>query len=251
MSTEKAQAIVLRVIDFSETSCVVTLFTREFGKVTGLAKGGSRLKGPFESALDLLALVRLVFLRKSSEALDLLTEAKLERRFRGHGRDLSYYYAGYYVAELLIELTDAYDPHPQLFDLAEQTLADLAAGGPVRPLIFHFELQTLEILGYLPSLQICAECGDEVPITGRVAFGTLHGGVLCTRCRVGKQQVISVSAGVIRAMACLADGQGDAWRRLELNSSTLGELRAVLNRYLNHLVGHALKLHRHLGFASK
>ncbi len=89
MSSEKATALVLRVIDFSETSCVVTLFTREFGKIRGMAKGARRPKGPFEGALDLLVLCRIVFLRKSSDALDLLTEAKLERRFRPHGGSLS------------------------------------------------------------------------------------------------------------------------------------------------------------------
>lgn len=247
MASEKALALVLRVVDFSESSCVVTLFTRELGKLTGLAKGGRRLKSPFESALDLLALVRLVFLRKSSDALDLLTEAKLERRFRGHGRDLSAYYAAYYVAELLIELTDDYDPHPALFDLAEQTLAGLSSGGPVPLLILRFELAALDILGFLPVLQVCAECGANVPLTGRVALGPTQGGVLCARCRPGKPHVYSVTAGTLRVLTRLASRQGDAWRRLELDARTLAELRGVINRYLNHLVGHQLKLHKYLG----
>src|SRR5208337_3765335 len=131
MPAEKAVAIVLRTVEFSETSLVCTLFTREFGKIGALAKGGRRLKGPFESALDLLALSGIVFLHKSSDALDLLTEAKLLRRFRPAGRDLAGLYAGYYVAELLDGLTDEDDPHPELFDLADRTLAALSAGEPV------------------------------------------------------------------------------------------------------------------------
>src|SRR6478672_5481893 len=119
MPSEKSRTIVLKVIEFSETSCVVTLFTEDFGKVGALAKGARRPKGPFEGALDLLALVRIVFLRKSSDALDLLTEARLERRFRPNSGDLSSLYAAYYVAELLGELTDDYDPHPELFDAAD------------------------------------------------------------------------------------------------------------------------------------
>ncbi len=79
---EKTTAVVLRVVDFSESSSVVTLFTSDFGKISGLAKGARKPKGSFESALDLLSLVRVVFLRNSSGTLDLLTEAKLERRFR-------------------------------------------------------------------------------------------------------------------------------------------------------------------------
>ena len=79
---DKSDAIVLRTIEFSETSLVVTLFTREFGKLGVLAKGARRPKGPFEGSLDLLAVCRVVVIRKASDALDLLTEAKLERRFR-------------------------------------------------------------------------------------------------------------------------------------------------------------------------
>lgn len=75
MAAEKTRGIILRVVEFSETSCVVTLFTEDFGKVGALAKGARRPKGPFEGAIDLLALVRIVLLRKSSDTLDLLTEA--------------------------------------------------------------------------------------------------------------------------------------------------------------------------------
>ncbi len=235
MSSEKATAIVIRTVEFSETSLVVTLFTREFGKIGALAKGGRRLKGPFESALDLLALSGIVFLHKSSDALDLLTEAKLLRRFRPAGRDLGGLYAGYYIAELLDGLTDEDDPHPELFDLADQTLAALAAGDDSRgltapgkttapgetvaKLTMRFELGALRLLGHLPSLDHCVECGAAVKQLGRVAFGQLDGGVLCPDCRAGKKQIVMVNAGVLRTMAQLADTDGAAWRRTKIESA--------------------------------
>ena len=100
MSAEKTDAIMLRLVEFSETSLVVTMLTRDFGKISALAKGARRPKGPFESALDLLSHSRIVFLHKNTDALDLLTEAKLQRRFRAGDRDLQRLYAGYYIAEL-------------------------------------------------------------------------------------------------------------------------------------------------------
>ena len=121
--------LLLRLVDFSESSCVVTLFTEDFGKVGALAKGARRPKGPFDSALDLLAVCRIVFIHKSSGGLDLLTEARLDRRFRAATRDLSRLYAGYYVAELLQELTDYGDPHRDLYALADRTLANLDGDG--------------------------------------------------------------------------------------------------------------------------
>ncbi len=237
MSSEKASAIVIRTVEFSETSLVVTLFTREFGKIGALAKGARRLKGPFESALDLLALCRIVFLHKSSDALDVLTEAKLLRRFRPAGRDLSGLYAGYYIAELLGELTDEEDPHPELFDLADETLAALAAGEPVAKRLIHFELGALTLLGHMPLLDACVECGRSVVAEGRVPFGQLDGGVLCPTCRENKKQVVMVSAGVLRAMAQLAEPDGRTWRRMEMDPRSLGELRGVLNHYVTHLLG--------------
>ena len=114
MSTEKTDAVVIRQADFSESSRVVTFFTRDWGKVSMVAKGGRRLKGPFEAALDLLTVSRIVFIRKLSNSLDILTEAQLVSRFRPNGRDLLSLYGGYYLAELLAGLIEEYDPHPVL-----------------------------------------------------------------------------------------------------------------------------------------
>jgi DNA repair protein RecO (recombination protein O) len=246
MPSEKASALVLRVTDFSETSLVVSLFTREFGKIGALAKGARRLKNPFESALDVLTHCRIVFLHKSSEALDLVTEAKLVRRFRPTRQNLSGLYAGYYVAELLGGLTDDNDPHPQLFDLADETLAALAAGETVYRRLPRFELGALRYLGHAPALQQCAECGTPIELKGRIAFGGIHGGTLCPECRRGKSQIVAVSAGTLRTMAQLADLESQAWRRMEIDARTLGELRGVLNHYISHLAGHKPKMYEYL-----
>jgi DNA repair protein RecO (recombination protein O) len=249
MSTEKDRALVLRFIEFSESSAVVTLFTREFGKIHALAKGARRPKGPFESALDLLAECRIVFVRKSSGTLDLLTEAKLERRFRPPGRDLSSLYAGYYVAELLGELTDDYDPHPPLFDAAVDALASLAAGaGSVAAAVLRWELAALRVLGHLPSLDACVECGRPVAAAGRVAFGMLAGGALCSNCRVGKRRVVSVSAPVMQTLIRFASESARASDPIDPGIG--GELRAVMQQYLSHLVGHRLRMHPMLAAVS-
>src|SRR5437016_7235367 len=118
MAAEKALALVLRTTDWSETSRIATLWTREFGKVRALAKGGRRLKSSFENALDWLTVCDMVFLRKSSGSLDLLTEARVVQRFPRLRLDLAALYAAYYIAELLGEFTQDYDPHPVLFDEA-------------------------------------------------------------------------------------------------------------------------------------
>ena len=246
MSSEKSLAIVLRVVDFSETSVIATLFTEHFGKIGALAKGARRPKGPFEAAIDLLAVCRIVFIHKTSDALDLLTEAKLERRFRSAARDLSRLYAGYYVAELLHDLTDTADPHPGLFHAANQTLYDLDQDEPVPTTVLRFELTLLRELGLLPSFEACAGCGTPVSAAGRVSFGQLAGGVLCPSCRAGQRQVVSISAGVIRVLQRFAE-RGDAWKRLEIDRSLRGELRGLMNHYFANLLGRRPRMFKYLG----
>jgi len=246
MATEKTLAIVLRVIDFSETSCVVTLFTRDFGKISGLAKGARRPKGPFESALDLLALCRIVFIHKSSDVLDLLTEAKLQRRFRSASRDLSRLYAGYYIAELLREMIDEGDPHPDLFDATEETLRLLDGEGSVAESLLRFEVTALRVLGHLPLLDACVECGQPVASRYRVPFGLLAGGVLCEEHCVGKKRVVRISRAAVEALQCFAD-PSDAWKEYHLEPRLRGELRGVLNYYISHLLGRRPRMHKYLG----
>src|SRR3954468_17701106 len=160
MAAEKALAGVLRTTDWSESSRIATMWTREFGKVRALAKWGRRLKSAFENALDLLTVCSIVLIRKSSGSLDLLTEARVVQRFGRLRTDLAALYAAYYVAELLADWTEEYDPHPALFDEALATLRDLGQPGRVTGIrLARFELVLLRELGYSPALAECAACG--------------------------------------------------------------------------------------------
>jgi DNA repair protein RecO (recombination protein O) len=251
MTAEKTLAIVLRVVDFSETSCVVTLFTEDFGKIGALAKGARRPKSPFDSALDLLAVCRIVFIDKSSDVLDLLTEARLERRFRSASRDLSRLYAGFYLAELLQELTDLGDPHPDLYRRADDTLLALDRNGPVAETVLSFEVAALRLLGYLPGLTACVVCGAPADSgSGRVLFGHLAGGVLCPRCRQGQKQVVSVSHEGHEVLRQLADSGGEP-PVAEIDPRVRGELRGLLSHYVANVLGHSPRTQAYLGFSAR
>ena len=244
MTADKTHAIVIRAVPFGETSAVVTLFTREFGKLRGLAKGAWRPKSAFDGALDLLSIAQVLVLRKSSDQLDVLTEARLDRRFRV-GDSVAAVRAAMQIAELLDVLTADADPQPELFDAAEATIAALSDWGgpdaPVRALLIRMELATLRITGHAPALDACAECGVALPEAGRTAFGMLDGGTLCPRCRPGRRSVVSVSSDALAALRRLATDD-DAWRTIDLSERVAGELRAIMNTYFANLLGRPLRV---------
>jgi DNA repair protein RecO (recombination protein O) len=245
VAAEKAVALVLRTTDWSETSRIATLWTREFGKVRALAKGGRRLKSAFENALDLLTVCGIVLLRKSSGGLDLLTEAQVRQRFPRLRSDLPALYAGYYVAELLGEWTEDYDPHPALFDEAVDALGALGTPGTVPALrIARFELVLLRELGYEPVLNGCSACG-AAPDERRLAFSPAAGGVLCPACQPAQRLRRPLSAGAWEALVAL-QGDGDAWRRA-WGEAVRKELRQVLGQYVTYHLGRQPRLLSYLG----
>lgn len=242
MSLETVDAIVVKTLDFSETSLIVTVFTRELGKVCGLAKGARRLKNPFETSLDLLTSIRLSFIRKNSAALDLFTEAKLRRRFRPTLRNLRGLYAGYYVAELLDFATAEYEPYPHLWSLADSTLERFATCGSAPARLAYFEAGLLNALGEFPSVRACVECGMELPLDRvenldrRVFFDLFSGGVVCSRCRklkfrpglvpttIGALKVFDVSLKGSEEELRIANALGGWRRHLEARASGISSI---------------------------
>ena len=195
MPANRTLALVLRTVEVFETSLVATLFTRELGKVAVLAKGARRLKSPIQGGLDLLGVSDIVLFPKASETLDLLAEAAPVERFASLRRDLAALYAGYYIAELLIDLTDPHDPHPKLFDAARITLRHLGDAELRTRRIMRFELACLRELGLMPALDHCTQCGAAVDFDRReqCCSGRRRGGVVCGRCGPGPPHVADLS----------------------------------------------------------
>jgi DNA repair protein RecO (recombination protein O) len=235
---DAATALVVRTTDWSESSRIATLWSREFGKVRVLAKGGRRLKSNFEIALDLLNVCHVVILRKSSASLDLLTEAQVAERFPDLRTSLPALYAAYYVAELLSEGTEDYDPHPTLFDATLGVLRDLGSAGPLAgQRLVAYELTWLHELGYSPALDACAACGQAVG--ARPAFSTATGGVVCSTCQPHQRErrlLAPATLDVLRAVR----HDGDAWRQ-PWGPAVRAELRQVLGQYVTYRLGRRLR----------
>jgi DNA repair protein RecO (recombination protein O) len=244
MSTEKATGLIVRTTDYSETSRIATIWTREFGKVRALAKGGRRLRSNFESALDLLSVCSIVFVRKTSGGLDLLTEARAVERFPNLRRDMAALYAAYYIAELLGDWTEDYDPHPVLFEETVNALRDLGAPDvPTGPRLLRFETVLLRELGYAPVLEACAQCRRPLTDDAGLTFNLNVGGLVCGDCRPGGKASLDLSAAAWQGLRQLA-GDGN-WRGL--TPAVVTELRRLMNQYVCHLLGRRPRTMLYLG----
>lgn len=249
LSTEKTEAIVIRQVDFSESSRVVTFYSRDFGKVSSLAKGAKRLKGPFDAALDLLSNCRIVFIRKSSGALHLLTQASLVSRFSPIPTSLNSLYGGYYLADLICSLTEEEDPDSQIFDLAIKSLAELAdKEADLAATIVGFEIGLLHLIGLFPNLQECSVCSEPIKITGKYAHWVSQGGLLCSGCRKQEYKGKSVSAGSIALLKRMTDSQSTLADRIRLTKEQSAECHRLAVSVISQTLGKKPGTLRYLKF---
>ena len=130
MSLISDKAIVLRRLDYSETSQILALFTREHGQVRVIAKGIKRsTRSRFAVGIDLLELGHVVWSAREDrpQNLGILTEWKQVNAFVGLRERLERLHAAQYAAEITTELTTDQDPHPTLFDHLKLFLEKLSA----------------------------------------------------------------------------------------------------------------------------
>ena len=155
MPLARDQAVCLRTTPFSETSQIVTLLTREFGRIRLLAKGAKRTtkagKGKFDGGLDLLDLGQAVFSHQLDKDLSLLTEWKLESGHPQLRGDLRALWLGLYAAETVDRLIEEHDPHPKLFDQMVRLLDRLADGAVREAVTLAFVMNVLRQVGVLPD----------------------------------------------------------------------------------------------------
>ena len=248
----KTEGIVLKVSDYSESSQIVTLFTRHFGRLHGIAKGAKRLRKGVPNALDCLNRVDLVFVRKPPGQLHLFTEWTVTENFLRLRQNLDTLYKALYVVELISDLTEETEESGELYELMLRTLNDLGAEEGFAASIFLFEINLLSLLGHMPEVKRCVACGRSLPVKAR--FSPRDGGALCTACPAAGSSSLAVSSGSLATIATLAralrQGPGGAEtnlaRRLRIPPTTRREIRSVLNACILELLGREPRMLRYV-----
>ncbi len=261
------RAIVLRRLDYSETSQILALFTREHGQVRVIAKGIKRgTRSRFAVGIDLLELGHVVWSARADRAqnLAILTEWKQVNAFVGLRERLERLHAAQYAAEVTAELTVDHDAHPKLFDDLHFFLEQLSVvscqssvGSPQSSEslvgLCEFQRSLLIEIGLMPQCENCVGCRSA--ITPNVAEGvclTSHeGGLLCRDCEAGYVEKRLLSPGAIRVLSGGSVDQrsaiSDQRSALSTQSPVLspqssvldslaGEVFTLLNYHISHLM---------------
>jgi DNA repair protein RecO (recombination protein O) len=190
--------VVLRGVDFSETSRIVTFLTPVRGKLACMALGARRTKSALGSALDTLNRLELVYYWKDGREVQKLAEAAL---LDGYGRvkgDLDKSLYASFPLEIVYKVAHENEPSEALYETLVRGLDGLSTWrGDVRTHMCWQVVQLLAVAGFALSLDSCAECGKPLQAVRGFSFA---GGATCPACR--RDVLLSEEdLGVLRALA--------------------------------------------------
>ncbi len=205
-SYEKDQAICLRVIDFSETSQIVTFLGRQTGMMRLLAKGSRKMaKGgafSYGSPIDLLARGEVIFTPPRGAAeLGTLTAWNLLDHQPALRQSLPAFCAGQIICETALALLSIHEPQPQLYDQIAVGVAALG-GAETKRVCLSLIKALLIATGYQPHLESCLVCKTPMRPGVMAQFCPRSGGACCTHCPA-QSRTVRVDGGVLCALARL------------------------------------------------
>ena len=222
------QAIVLRVTDYNDRDALLTVLTRNHGKLTVKARGLRRKNSPLTAPCQLLAFGEFTLFEYKGQYT--VNEAHSIELFQGLRRDLGKLSLGTYFAQAAEVLSQEDLPNPELLSLVLNCLYALdKLGKPELQAKAVFELRAAAIAGYTPDLFGCHACGSQIPAYFDISGGTL----LCEKCRGGTGGIrMPITPAILEAMRYIVYCDAKKLFSFELSAEAMAQLSSATEAYL-------------------
>jgi len=224
------EAVIISHKDYGEADRFVTLFSREAGKVRGLAKGVRKAHSRKAAYLEPFMHSKVVLARGKS--LWIITQADAVHQYMALRDDLAKTAAASYLMELADRFSIEEEPLPSVFRLLTASLKRINDTDDAYSVLRYYELQLLDHTGFRPDLTDCVGCGK--PITAQDQyFSTASGGVLCPECGTIHGGTRRAS---VEALRYLRHFQRSAYRDIEgvqIPPGVREEISALMAQYIS------------------
>jgi DNA repair protein RecO (recombination protein O) len=234
----RTEAIVLRRHDLGETDRILTLFTRDRGKVRAVAKGVRKPSSRKAGHVELF--VRADMLLAQGRTLDVLTQVELLDAYLPLREDLlRAAYAAHFV-ELIDAFTEDGDESLPLFHLLRDGLTWLTTTNDLQRTARTYELRLLDLAGYRPELFRCVVCDETLRPVDQF-YSTSEGGAVCPECGVITPRVRPLSLRALKVLRYLQTRTPDVIEQLSLGAQVHAECEHLLHDVLSFYLERRLK----------
>lgn len=224
----KVQALVLRVTDYNDRNALLTLLTKDKGKLTVKARGLRRKNSPLVAPCQLLAFGEFTLFEYRGQYS--INEAVSVELFSDLRRDLTKLSLGSYFAQSAEVIAQEDMPNPELLSLVLNCLYALTKLGiPENQVKAVFELRAACIAGYYPNLCGCHICGSQNP----TLFDLSGGALLCETCRGNALGIrLPVTPGVLDAMRYIVSCDHKKMFGFTIGQENLAQLASLTEAYI-------------------
>jgi len=233
----RVEAIVLQHTDWGEADRLVTLYTRELGKVRTVAKGVRRPRSrkaghlePFTRANLQLARGRDLFILTQAEAIEPHVNIKNDLVLLGYAA---------YIVELLTRFTYEEGENQGLYRLLVNSLGRLNRGDDPNLVRHYYEIRLLDLVGFRPQLFECVICDAEIGPQDQF-FSALLGGVVCPKCERRAPNLRPISMDALRYLRHFQRSSYKDAQRAQIEPAITQEIENLMYFYLTHVLERGL-----------
>ncbi|MHB8571859.1 MAG: DNA repair protein RecO [Candidatus Dormibacteria bacterium] len=233
--TYPAEALVLRRVDYGDADRILTLFTREHGRVSVMAKGIRRPRSHTGAGLDLFAHVRVQL--APGRNLEVVTQAVAASDTSTVSGDTGRLGAASVVAEAVLRVLEEGAPNEDLFEAVLQALHAIGLAEDTQRQLDWFIARLLDLLGYRPEVGRCTACAGPLP-EQESSFSPAAGGALCLACASTDASAWRLPPGSLKVLRVLVGGDTELYPRLRLDLAVRRDVRRAMRGQLEyHLDG--------------
>jgi DNA repair protein RecO (recombination protein O) len=238
---QKCEGIVIRSTDYGETNKVVTLYTREWGKIGVMARGAKKTNSRLSAITQLFTYG--YFLVQRGSGLGSLQQGEMISSMRSIREDIFLTAYSSYIVELTDKGTDEKKPNPFLFELLYQTLNYLNEGFDQDVLMNIYEMKMLNVMGLYPILNQCSVCSST---DGHFSFSIREGGFICHRCLEKDPYHFKISQATVKLLRVFNYIDLSRLGNISVKPETKTEIKKIITAYYDEYSGLHLKTKKFL-----
>ena len=227
---EKTCGFIISRKFYRDTSLILKIYTRDFGKIEGIAKGVRKIEdyGRYDGLLNLFCEYEVIFYRRRSD-LKLFVQFYLLNSWWELTRDYNTFCIASSGFEFLNYIMPPEQPSRAIYELTGEFLKWIIKGSP-ETFYYAFVLKLLKFSGFNPRIDCCLICGKK--IFPDAYFSIYDGGIICARCKKSNNDLQPISPGVIKSIIFLEQKPWDDISRLRLTPDVKEELHRLLKDFI-------------------
>ena len=215
------EGLVLKRYDFRETSFIVVMLARDWGKVRAVMKGIRRDPRKFGSNVDLFSLNDFVYYQYRRSDLHLISKCDMKGYFFHIRQDYQRSLVANQILDIVNQFLPPEEPNNAVYNLTLVALTALDEGRDPDTTLIVFQLKLLQLSGFRPYLDACIRCGQ--PVGQYIWVSYQSGGLICTHCPAYESDLVAITRGTLASFTHILTKPWNEAIRLSLAGSVRKE----------------------------